>query len=61
MKRVKVKSKKGTDMEVLSYDGIAKMFYCYVPHLDLNSSIHPYALDLDEKAVDTLKQEMLDK
>ena len=48
-------------MEVLSYNSIIKMFYCYVPHLDMTLSIHPSALDISEKELDNLKMEMLDK
>lgn len=48
-------------MEVLSYDSVVKMFYCFVPHLDMTLTIHPSALDLNEKELDNLKMEMLDK
>lgn len=48
-------------MEVLSYDSIVKMFYCFVPHLGMTLTIHPSALDLNEKELDNLKMEMLDK
>ena len=48
-------------MEVLSYDGKIKMFYCFVPHLDMMLTIHPSALDLNEKELDNLKMETLDK
>ena len=58
MKRVKLKSKRGTPMEIISYDSIAKLFYCFIPHLDMTLSIHPSALDIDAKRLDTLKQEM---
>ena len=58
MKRIKVKSKRGTPMEIISYDSTAKLFYCFIPHLDMTLSIHPSALDIDAKRLDTLKQEM---
>ena len=58
MKRVNVKSKRGTLMEIISYDSTAKLFYCFIPHLDMTLSIHPSALDIDAKRLDTLKQEM---
>lgn len=58
MKRIKVKSKRGTPMEILSYDTTAKLFYCFFPHLDMTLSIHPSALDIDAKRLDTLKEEM---
>ena len=58
MKRVNVKSKRGTPMEIISYDSTAKLFYCFIPHLDMTLSIHPSALDIDPKRLDTLKQEM---
>jgi hypothetical protein len=58
LKRIKVKSKRGTPMEILSYDSTAKLFYCFIPHLDMTLSIHPSALDIDAKRLDTLKQEM---
>jgi hypothetical protein len=58
LKRFKVKSKRGTPMEILSYDSTAKLFYCFIPHLDMTLSIHPSALDIDAKRLDTLKQEM---
>lgn len=58
MKRVKVKSKRGTLMEIVSYDPVAKLFYCFIPHLDMTLSIHPSGIDIDEKRLDTLKQEM---
>ena len=58
MKRVKVRSKRGTLMEILSYDSTAKLFYCFIPHLDMTLSIHPSALDIDAKRLDTLKKEM---
>ena len=45
-------------MEVLSYDSNIKMFYCFVPHLDMTLTIHPSALDLNEKELDNLKMEM---
>jgi len=37
------------------------MFYCYIPHLDMNMHIHPSAflLDIGEKELDNLKMEML--
>ena len=44
-------------MEVLSYDSNIKMFYCFVPHLDMILTIHPSALDLNEKELDTLQTE----
>lgn len=58
MKTIKVKSKRGTLMEIISYDSTAKLFYCFIPHLDMTLSIHPSALDIDAKRLDTLKQEM---
>jgi len=58
MKRIKVKSNRGTPMEIISYDPTAKLFYCFIPHLDMTLSIHPSALDIDAKRLDTLKQEM---
>jgi len=58
MKRIKVKSNRGTPMEIISYDSTAKLFYCFIPHLDMTLSIHPSALDIDAKRLDTLKQEM---
>ncbi len=58
MKTSKVKTKKyGTLLEVLSYDSYSKMFYCLVPHLDMILTIHPSALDLNEKELDTLQTE----
>ena len=61
MKRVKVRSKRGTSMEILSYDCTAKLFYCFIPHLDMTLSIHPSALDIDAKRLDTLTQEMVNE
>ena len=61
MKRVKVRSKRGTPMEILSYDSTSKLFYCFIPHLDMTLSIHPSALDIDAKRLDTLTQEMIDE
>jgi len=58
MKRIKVKSNRGTPMEIVSYDSTAKLFYCFIPHLDMTLSIHPSALDIDAKRLDTLKEEM---
>jgi hypothetical protein len=58
LKTIKVKSKRGTPMEIVSYDSTAKLFYCFIPHLDMTLSIHPSALDIDAKRLDTLKQEM---
>jgi hypothetical protein len=58
LKRIKVKSNRGTPMEIVSYDSTAKLFYCFIPHLDMTLSIHPSALDIDAKRLDTLKQEM---
>ena len=58
MKKVNVKSKRGTPMEIISYDSTAKLFYCFIPHLDMTLSIHPSALDIEAKRLDTLKQEM---
>jgi len=58
MKNRKIKTIKGTPMEVLSYDSKSKMFFCFVPHLGMNLSIHPSALDLNEKELDNLKMEM---
>jgi hypothetical protein len=58
LKRIKVKSKRGTPMEIVSYDYTAKLFYCFIPHLDMTLSIHPSALDIDAKRLDTIKQEM---
>ena len=61
MKRVKIKSKKyGTITEVQYYNSKIKMFYCYIPHLDMNMHIHPSAflLDIGEKELDNLKMEM---
>ena len=45
-------------MEIVSYDPTSKLFYCFIPHLDMTLSIHPSALDIDAKRLDTLKQEM---
>jgi len=59
MKNQKVKTTKGTSMEVLSYDSNIKMFYCFVPHLDMTLTIHPSALDLNEKELDNLKMETI--
>ncbi len=62
MKKFNVKTiKYGTPMEVLSYDSNIKMFYCFVPHLDMRLTIHPSALDLNEKELDNLKMETQDK
>jgi hypothetical protein len=61
LKRIKVKSKRGTFMEILSYDSIAKLFHCFIPHLDMTLSIHPSALDIDAKRLDALTQEMTDE
>jgi hypothetical protein len=62
MKTTKVKTKKyGTLMEVQSYDSITRMFYCFVPHLDMVLTIHPSAIDLEEKELDNLKMEMQNK
>ena len=62
MKKFNVKTiKYGTPMEVLSYDSIIKMFYCFVPHLDMTLTIHPSALDISDKELDNLKTELLDK
>jgi hypothetical protein len=62
LKKFNVKTiKYGTPMEVLSYDSKIKMFYCFVPHLDMTLTIHPSALDLNEKELDNLKMETLDK
>ena len=59
MKSVKVKTKKyNTPLEVQSYDSISKMFHCFVPHLGMVLTIHPSALDLNEKELDNLKMEM---
>ena len=61
MKRIKIKSKKyGTITEVQYYNSKIKMFYCYIPHLDMNMHIHPSAflLDIGEKELDNLKMEM---
>ena len=58
MKRIKVKSNRGTEMEIVSYDSVSKLFYCFIPHLDMTLSIHPSALDIEAKRLDTLKQEM---
>ena len=60
MKSIKIKSKKyGTISEVKYYDSKIKMFYCYVPHLDMNLHIHPsaFVLDIGEKELDNLKME----
>ena len=46
-------------MEAVSYDSKIKMFYCFVPHLDMTLTIHPSALDLNEKELDNLKMEIL--
>jgi hypothetical protein len=59
MKSRKVKTTKGTPMEAISYDSKIKMFYCFVPHLDMTLTIHPSALDLNEKELDNLKMEIL--
>jgi hypothetical protein len=62
LKKFNVKTiKYGTPMEVLSYDSNIKMFYCFVPHLDMTLTIHPSALDLNEKELDNLKMENQDK
>jgi hypothetical protein len=62
LKKFNVKTiKYGTPMEVLSYDSNIKMFYCFVPHLDMTLTIHPSALDLNEKELDNLKMETQDK
>lgn len=45
-------------MEIVSYDPVAKLFYCFIPHLDMTLSIHPSGIDIDEKKLDTLKEEM---
>ncbi len=45
-------------MEIVSYDSISKLFYCFIPHLDMTLSIHPSALDIEAKRLDTLKEEM---
>jgi hypothetical protein len=61
LKRVKIKSRKyGTITEVQYYNSKIKMFYCYIPHLDMNMHIHPSAflLDIGEKELDNLKMEM---
>jgi hypothetical protein len=58
LKRIKVKSNRGTEMEIVSYDSVSKLFYCFIPHLDMTLSIHPSALDIEAKRLDTLKQEM---
>jgi hypothetical protein len=58
LKRIKVKSNRGTPMEIVSYDSVSKLFYCFIPHLDMTLSIHPSALDIDAKRLDTLKEEM---
>ncbi|NDA91199.1 MAG: hypothetical protein EBY20_09950 [Alphaproteobacteria bacterium] len=61
MKRVKIKSRKyGTITEVQYYNSKIKMFYCYIPHLDMNMHIHPSAflLDIGERELDNLKMEM---
>jgi hypothetical protein len=61
LKRVKIKSKKyGTITEIQYYNSKIKMFYCYIPHLDMNMHIHPSAflLDIGEKELDNLKMEM---
>jgi len=58
LKRIKAKSNRGTEMEIISYDSISKLFYCFIPHLDMTLSIHPSALDIDAKRLDTLKEEM---
>jgi len=62
LKKFNVKTiKYGTPMEVLSYDSNIKMFYCFVPHLNMTLTIHPSALDLNEKELDNLKMETQDK
>ena len=61
MRRIKVKSKRGTLMEIVSYDPVSKLFYCFIPHLDMTLSIHPSALDIDAKRLDTLTQEMINE
>jgi hypothetical protein len=61
LKRVKIKSRKyGTITEIQYYNSKIKMFYCYIPHLDMNMHIHPSAflLDIGEKELDNLKMEM---
>lgn len=60
----KIKSKKyGTISEVISYDKKIDMFYCFIPHLDMHLHIHPsaFVLDLGQKGVDNLKEEMSDE
>ena len=64
MKSIKIKSKKyGTISEVKSYDSKIDMFYCFIPHLDMHLHIHPsaFVLDLGQKGVDNLKQEMINE
>jgi len=61
LKSVKIKSKKyNTISEVKYYNSKIKMFYCYIPHLDMNLHIHPSAflVDIGEKELDNLKMEM---
>jgi hypothetical protein len=61
LKSVKIKSKKyGTISEVKYYNSKIKMFYCFIPHLDMHLHIHPSAflLDIGEKELDNLKMEM---
>lgn len=58
MKRIKSKTKRGTLIEIVSYDTNAKLFYCFFPHLDMTLSVHPSALDIDAKRLDTLREEM---
>ena len=58
---MKIKSKKyGTISEVKYYDSKIKMFYCFIPHLDMHLHIHPSAflLDLGQEKLDNLKTEM---
>ncbi len=45
-------------MEIVSYDSVSKLFYCFIPHLDMTLSIHPFAIDINVEKLDTLKQEM---
>ena len=61
MKSVEIKSKCGTTMEILSFDPVSELFFCFCPFLKNNFSIHYSAIDIDEEKLDTLKEEMTNK
>jgi len=61
MKSVKIKSKCGTTMEILSFDPVLELFYCFMPVLKKTFSIHSSGIDIDEEKLDTLKEEMTNK